>query len=148
MNTPRLTLRDVVKNFELPTIGRTESAKKAVERMLETNCYHLLVPREDRSDAYGIVTKKDILAKVVAEGKDISKVQVQEIMSKPLVTLTNLSLDIRWVAKAMANSGVSSIAVFDKGDFYGYATEACIVEGVYNAIRRAKIEENVDFVSC
>lgn len=148
MNAPRLTLRDVVKNFELPTISRSDTAKRAVEKMLETDCYHLLVPREGRNDAYGIVTKKDVLAKVVAEGRDVSEVQVQEIMSRPLVTLTNLSLDIRWVAKAMANSGVSSIAVFDKGDFYGYATEACIVEGIYNAIRRAKIEENVDFVSC
>lgn len=148
MNAPRLTLRDVVKTFELPTIGRTETAKKAVEKMIETNSAHLLVPRENRNDAYGIVTKKDVLAKVVAEGRDVSKVQVQEIMSRPLVILTNLSLDIRWVAKAMANSRVSSIAVFEKGDFYGYATEACIVEGLYNAIRRAKIEENVDFVSC
>ncbi|HIJ17310.1 MAG TPA: hypothetical protein HA364_06010, partial [Thermoplasmata archaeon] len=70
------------------------------------------------------------------------------IMSRPLVILTNLSLDIKWVAKAMANSGVSTIVVFDKGDFYGYVTESCIIEGVYNAMRRARLEEGVDFVSC
>jgi len=69
-------------------------------------------------------------------------------MSKPLVILTNLSLNLRWVAKAMSNSGVSTIAVFDKGDFYGYVTEACILEGVYNALRRAKLEQGVEFVSC
>jgi len=148
MKVARLTLRDVVKTFELPTIGRTDNAKKAVEKMLETRCNHLLVPRQNKNDAYGIVTKKDILAKVVAEGKDISKVKVKDIMSRPLVILTNLSLDIRWVAKAMANSRVSTIVVFDKGDFYGYVTESCIIEGVYNAMRRARLEEGVDFVSC
>lgn len=148
MRVAKLTLRDVVKTFELPTIGRSETAKNAIQKMLDTQCNHLLVPRQTRSDAYGIVTKKDILSKVVAEGKDISKVKVKDIMSRPLVILTNLSLDIRWVAKAMANSGVSTIVVFDKGDFYGYVTESCIVEGVYNAMRRARLEEGVDFVSC
>lgn len=148
MKVAKLTLRDVVKTFELPTIGRSETAKKAIEMMLEKDCNHLLVPRQNKNDAYGIVTKKDILSKVVAEGKDLSKAKVKDIMSRPLVILTNLSLDIRWVAKAMANSGVSTIVVFDKGDFYGYVTESCIVEGVYNAMRRARLEEGVDFVSC
>lgn len=144
----KLTLRDIVKTFELPTIDRAETAKKAAEVMLEKQCPHLLVPRHAKHDAYGIVTKKDILAKVVAQGKDLSKVKVEDIMSRPLVILTNLSLDIRWVAKAMANSDVSTIVVFDRGDFYGYVTEACIVDGMFNAMRRAKLEEGVDFVSC
>ena len=148
MKDGRLTLRDVVKTFELPTVGPQETAEDALRKMLETSCYCLLVPRRDRNDAYGVVTKKDILAKVVAEGKGLSDVNVGEIMSKPLVILTNLSLDLRWVAKTMANSGVSTIAVFEKGDFYGYATESCVLEGVYNAMRRAKIEEGVEFVSC
>jgi predicted transcriptional regulator len=148
MKPTKLTLRDVVKTFELPTIDRSESAQKAILRMVDGNCSALLVPRQNKNDAYGIVTKKDILAKVVAQGRDVSKVKVEDIMSRPLVILTNLSLDIRWVAKAMANSGVSTIAVFDGGDFYGYATESCIIEGVYNAMRRARLEEGVDFVSC
>lgn len=148
MTSKTLTLRDVVKTFELPTIDRDEPVLKAVHTMLEKNCYSLLVPRQNKKDAYGIVTKKDIVSKVIAEGKDLTKTKVKDIMSKPLVVLTNLSLELRWVAKTMANSRVSTIAVFDKGDFYGYATEACILEGVYNAMRRAKLEEGVEFVSC
>lgn len=148
MRVAKLTLRDIVKTFELPTIDRSETARKAAETMLETHCNHLLVPRHTKHEAYGIVTKKDILAKVIAEGKDLTEVKVEDIMSRPLVILTNLSLDIRWVAKAMANSNVSAIVVFDKGDFYGYVTESCVIDGVYNAMRRAKLEEGVDFVSC
>jgi predicted transcriptional regulator len=148
MTNKTLTLRDVVKTFELPTIGRDESVLTAIDTMLEKNCYSLLVPRQNKNDAYGIVTKKDIVSKVVAEGKDLSKTKVKDIMSKPLVVLTNLSLELRWVAKTMANSRVSTIAVFNKGDFYGYVTEACILEGMYNALRRAKLEEGVEFVSC
>lgn len=148
MTQTLLILKDVVKTFELPTVERDASVLSAIKKMLELDKYSLLVPRQSRNDAYGIITKKDIVARVIAEGKDASKVKVKDIMSKPLVILTNLSLDLRWVAKAMANSGVSTIAVFDKGDFYGYVTEACILEGVYNALRRAKLEQGVEFVSC
>ena len=148
MNKTPLILKDVVKTFEFPTIDRSASVAKAMDKMLELKKYSLLVPRKDKNDAYGIVTKKDVISKVIAEGKDPGKVKVKDIMSKPLVILTNLSLDLRWVAKAMANSGVSTIAVFDRGDFYGYVTEGCILEGVYNALRRAKLEQGVEFVSC
>jgi predicted transcriptional regulator len=148
MSPTPLILKDVVKTFEFPMIERGASVSEAIQMMLDRNRYSLLVPRQNKSDAYGIVTKKDIISKTIAEGKDPDKVKVKDIMSKPLVILTNLSLDLRWVAKAMANSGVSTIAVFDKGDFYGYVTEACILEGVYNALRRAKLEQGVEFVSC
>ena len=148
MTTYGLILRDVVKTFELPTISGDATVAEAVDTMLSSGCYTLLVPRSRKSDAYGVITKRDVLAKVIAEGKDLSKVKVKDFMSKPLALLTNLSLDIRWVAKTMANSKVATIAVFDKGDFYGYATESCVVEGIYHALRRAKIEEGVEFVSC
>lgn len=143
-----LILKDIVKKFELPTIGREATVHSAIQMMLEKSSYTLLVPRRNKSDAYGVVTKKDVISRVIAEGKDPKKVKVKDVMSKPLVILTNLSLDLRWVAKAMANSGVSTIVVFDKGDFYGYVTEACILEGVYHALRRAKLEQGVEFVSC
>ncbi|MBN1678152.1 MAG: CBS domain-containing protein [Candidatus Thermoplasmatota archaeon] len=146
--TAPLILKDVVKTFEFPTIQRDATVASAIKKMLDENKFTLLVPRRARHDAYGILTKKDIIVKVVAEGKNPAKVLVKDIMSRPLVILTNLSLDLRWVAKAMANSGVSTIAVFDKGDFYGYVTEACILEGVYNALRRAKLEQGVEYVSC
>jgi signal-transduction protein with cAMP-binding, CBS, and nucleotidyltransferase domain len=143
-----LILKDVVKTWELLSIGPDETVLAAMQKMLDKSIFTLLVPRKDKHDAYGVVTKKDIVSKVIAEGKDPKKVKVKAVMTKPLVILTNLTLDLRWAAKAMANSGVSTIAVFDKGDFYGYVTEACVLEGVYNALRRAKLDQGAEFVSC
>jgi len=148
MGKPLLILKDIVKTFEMPTIDDEASVHNAIHKMLDKDCFTLLVPRKNKNDAYGIITKRDIISKVIAEGKDPKKTKVTDVMSKPLVVLTNLSLDLRWVAKAMANSRVSTLVVFDKGDFYGYVTEACILEGVYNALRRAKLEQGVEFVSC
>lgn len=148
MEIGRLTLRDVVKTFELPMIAPDASVLEAVQKMLEAGCYTILVPRSAKNDAYGILTKRDVISKVIAEGKDPAEVKVRDFMSKPLVLLTNLSLELRWVAKAMANSKVATIAVFEKGDFYGYVTESCVLDGIYHAMRRAKIEDGVEFVSC
>ena len=40
--------------------------------------------RRGVEDAYGIVTRKDVVNKVVSPGKDPAEVKVFEIMSKPL----------------------------------------------------------------
>lgn len=142
------TLRSVVKDFKMPHISHSATVAEAILEMTSKKAYALLVPRKDKSDAYGIITKRDILYKVIAEGKNPSKVKVSDVMSKPLVILTNLDLDIRWVAKAMSESGVSVIAVFDRGDFYGFATANGIVEAVYYLNKRHKLDEKPIYVSC
>lgn len=142
------TLRSVVKDFRMPSIQASVSVADAILEMTSKNAYALLVPRKDKTDAYGIVTKRDIVYKVIAEGKNPRRVKVGEIMSKPLVILTNLDLDIKWVAKAMAESRVSVIGVFDKGDFYGFATAKGIVEAIYYLEKRHKLDEQPLYVSC
>ncbi|UCE81123.1 MAG: CBS domain-containing protein [Methanobacteriota archaeon] len=148
MEAGKLTLRDIVRTFELPMVPPDATIMDAMKKMIEANCYSILVPRSNKNDAYGILTKRDIISKVIAEGKDPAKVKVKEFMSKPLVLLTNLSLDLRWVANAMANSKVGTIAVFEKGDFYGYVTESCLLDGIYHAMRRTKIDQGIEFATC
>lgn len=142
------TLRSIIKDFKMPSISHSATVADAILDMTSKNAYALLVPRKDKTDAYGIITKRDIIYKVIAEGKNPNKVKVSDIMSKPLVILTNLDLDIRWVARAMSESGVSVIAVFDKGDFYGFATAKGIVEAVYYLEKRHKLDEKPIYVSC
>jgi len=142
------TLRSVIKDFKMPSIAATATVADVITEMVSKEAYALLVPRKNKHDAYGIITKRDIIYKVIAEGKDPRKVKVSAIMSKPLVILTNLDLDIRWVAKAMSDSKVSVIAVFDKGDFYGFATSKGIVEAIYYLEKRHRLDDQPLYVSC
>jgi signal-transduction protein with cAMP-binding, CBS, and nucleotidyltransferase domain len=142
------TLRSMVKDFRMPSIDAEATVKDAIIRMTDKDDYVLLVPRKDLHDAYGIITKRDIVYKVIAEGKEPEKVKVREIMSKPLVILTSLDMDVRWVAKAMADSAVSTIAVFDRGDFYGFVTSTCILEAIYYSEKRTKLDDQALYVSC
>jgi CBS domain-containing protein len=98
--------------------------------MIENKSDYLLVDRAYPNDAYGIVTRWDIVERGVSEGLDLSKTPVLELARKPLVVLNNLDLDVRWVAKKMSNEGISKIAVFDRDTFLGFISDVDILKAV------------------
>lgn len=143
-----IPLQNAVKKFRVETIAPDATVAEALARMAEKDFAPLLIPRKDRTDAYGILTKGDILQKVVAPGRDPGKVAVRDVMTKPLVTVNDLMMDIRWAAKMMARCGVSALAVLDKGEFYGLITDACIIEEYFNEMRREKVHRTGEMLSC
>ncbi|MCJ7561868.1 MAG: CBS domain-containing protein [Thermoplasmata archaeon] len=118
-----MELRDVVKGTMPVKISVESTAADALIAMMESKTDFLLVERTDIDDAYGIVTQRDIVEKAVAEGNDLSEVPITDIARKPLVVTNNLDLDIRWIAKKMADENVSKLAVFDRDNFMGFVSD-------------------------
>jgi CBS domain-containing protein len=143
-----IPLQNAVKKFKLNTIAPDATAAEAIVRLVEHDFIPLLVPRHDRSDAFGIVTKRDIVRKVVAEGRDPKTVQIREIMSKPLIIVNDLTMDLRWASKMMHRCGISTLAVLDKGEFYGFITDRCIIEEYFDELRREKLDKSGEMLSC
>jgi len=84
-------------------------------------CYAQIVNRRDPDDAWGIVTKKDIVTKVIDPGparRNLSTTKVHEIMSKPLVTVSP-GLAIKYCIRAMTKAGVTRAPVFDGREIVG-----------------------------
>ena len=125
-----LELRDVVNRSSPVKIQATAMASEALVSMIENKTDYLLVDRTGPHDAYGIVTRRDIVTGGVAKGRDLTKTSILDLARKPLVVMNNLDLDIRWVAKKMANEGVSKIAVFDKEAFLGFISDVDIMKAV------------------
>ncbi|UCC92856.1 MAG: CBS domain-containing protein [Thermoplasmata archaeon] len=73
----------------------------------------LVVEPEEKSDAYGIVTTRDIVFRGLARGVDPTTTPVSKVMTKPVLILNNLHLDLRYAALAMANAEVEHVLVFD-----------------------------------
>ena len=68
------------------TISGSATVSDALKKMREKKVSSLLVERRNGGDAWGIVTKKDIVTKVVDPGptrRNLSTTKVFEIMSKP-----------------------------------------------------------------
>jgi len=111
------------------TIEGNATVAEAVRKMQEEGVRCLVVERRSADDAYGIITQRDIVYHVVAHSVDPSSVQVHEIMSKPLVVV-NKDLDIRHVARLMANVGLSRAPVIFDGKLQGIVSCSDIIDAL------------------
>ena len=137
----------IIRRKDIEMVEHECTVADAVKRMVRRNVGSLIVKRREQSEAYGIITRQDVLFKVLAEGLDLHEVKVSEVMSTPVVILNNIHLDIRHAAKAMANAGVSNIVVFDAGDLYGFLSSTDIIEALANDIVRTSLNSQSNDVS-
>ncbi len=111
---------------DVVTIDGTASVADAAALMKEKGVRALIVDRRDPADAYGIVTQRDICYGVLAKDQDPTAVQVHEIQSKPLVVV-NPDLDTKYIARLMANVGLSRAPVIFDGKVQGIVSVSDIV---------------------
>ena len=103
------------------TIDGSATVAEALKRMRAKSVSSLIVNRRDPADAWGIVTKKDIVTKVIDPGptrRNLSTTKVHEVMSKPLVTVSP-GLAIKYCIRSMAKTGVTRAPVFDGKEIIG-----------------------------
>ncbi len=75
---------------------------------LETGC--ILVDRRDENDEYGILLLSDIAKQVLAVDKAPDRVNVYEIMSKPVIYI-HPKMDIRYCARLFEKFGITRTPV-------------------------------------
>ncbi len=79
-----LKVKDVMEN-NVQTIDLNKNAAEAAKQMSAKDSDSVVVIEEN--NAVGIITERDIVTKVVADGLEPSRVIVRDIMSTPLVTI-------------------------------------------------------------
>jgi CBS domain-containing protein len=122
------TAKDLMST-DLVMIDGNATALDAAKLMAEKGVRALIVDRRGPEDAYAIVTQRDIVYDVMADGTDPSTVQVHEIMSKPLVVV-NPDLDIRFVARLMRNVGLSRAPVIAEGKLKGIVSVSDVLKAI------------------
>ena len=84
----------------------------------------LIVDNDDTRTLVGIVTDRDIVIKVIADGQDVNTTRVGDIMSKKLVTC-HADDDVEVAMKAMAQFQLRRIPVVeDKMRLVGIISQA------------------------
>jgi predicted transcriptional regulator len=78
----------------------------------------LIVKKRDENDAYGVVLLSDIVKKVLAKNRAVSRVNVYEIMSKPVISIEP-EMNIRYCARLFDNFGLSHTVVAEGGKVLG-----------------------------
>ena len=118
-----------VMHKNVATIDGSETAASAVAMMRQKKVSSLVVNRRTHEDAWGIVTRKDIVSKIVDPGKDPKTVKVYEIMTKPVVTVSP-GLALKYCARLFNNAGIRRAPVFDGKEIVGIISNT----DIFNAI--------------
>ena len=110
-------------------IQENATIKETIIRMKEEGASSFIVDRKDHDDAYGIITRKDVVAKVVETGRDLEYTKVKEIMTKPLL-MVSPGLDIKYVVRLMKMANIRRAPVFDGKEIVGILSNTDIIEAL------------------
>ncbi|GAH66423.1 unnamed protein product [marine sediment metagenome] len=99
-------------------IEGNETVANAIGLMKEKGISSLVVNRRGPEDTWGIMTRKDVVSKVVSPGRDPYEVHVFEIMTKPLV-MVSPGLELKYCARLFNQTGIRRAPVFDGKEIVG-----------------------------
>ena len=110
-------VRDVMK-AEYDMIDGKMTVEAALKTMQHTETKTLLVDKRDEDDEYGMVLLSDIAKQVLAKDRAPSRVNIYEVMSKPVMSVRP-DMDIRYCARMFEQFGLSRAPVIEKGKVIG-----------------------------
>lgn len=99
-----------VMTRDLQTIDSMATVREAMEKMSRERVSSLVVERRDENDEYGMIVVTDIAREVVAANLSFDRVQVYEIMSKPVVYV-DPGMDLRYAIRLLVRFGLSRALV-------------------------------------
>ena len=113
----------------LQTIDRLATVAEAMATMKQHRISSLAVNRRDEDDELGLITVTDIAREVVARNRSPERVNIYEIMSKPVVTLPTEML-ARYAVRLLVRFTISRALVVDhEGNPLGIVTLRDLVMG-------------------
>lgn len=119
MNDTRtiIRVRDVMKaQVDMADGMITVSEALQAARHPETKC--LVIHKRNENDEFGFVAYSDIAKQVLARDRAPERVNLYEIMTKPVLTVPP-QMDIRYCARLFENFGIARAPVTENGQVLG-----------------------------
>ena len=114
---------------DLHSIDGLATVGEAMQMMRQHRVSSLVVERRDGDDEVGLVEVADIAQEVIGENRAPDRVNVYEVMNKPVVTLPP-GMRVRYAVRLLARSGLSRAVVVDEArNAVGMATLRDLVLG-------------------
>lgn len=112
MSDKRILRVGDVTHSELHTIDRFAAVSEAVTLMRRHAISSLVVDRRDEDDEPGLITVTDVARNVIAENRALDRVNVYEVMSKPVLNLPS-GMQARYAVRLLVRFGISRAVVVD-----------------------------------
>jgi len=118
-----ILVRDIMST-DIKTVETHSTVNEVVHRMNRFDLGSIIVVQGN--SPMGIITKGDILTKIVQTGQNPSKVTAEQIMSSPLITIQKEAA-VEEAAKLMTKKKVKNLPVVQEEKLIGIVTAADIV---------------------
>ncbi len=110
-------VRDCMRKEVTEVDGKLD-VLSALKTMKKVGATSLIVKRRDENDEYGLLLFSDIAKKVIAMDRAPERVNVYEVMAKPVLTVRP-DMEIRYCARLFENFSVSHAPVVEGGKIVG-----------------------------
>ena len=104
-------VRDVMKR-EFDLVDGKLTVREALDGMRHEQTRALIVDKRNPDDEYGLVLLSDIAKKVLAADRSPDRVNLYEIMSKPVLGI-DPEMDIRYCARLLERFGIMRAPVVE-----------------------------------
>jgi CBS domain-containing protein len=127
---PVVRVRDVMKT-DFSTIDGIETVSEALKKMKSRKTSVLVVNKRYDDDEYGLITAGDIARHVLAKDRAPDRVNVYEIMSKPVISV-HPDMDIRYCSRLFADHNLVRAPVLNGRKIVGTVSpNALVLDGLY-----------------
>ncbi len=120
-----IRVRDVMKS-EVDVVEGMMTVTEALNSMKYPDTRTLIVNKRHEDDEYGVVMFRDIAKKVLARDQSPNRVNIYEIMSKPVMSVRP-DMDIRYCTRLFDRFGLSRAPVLEKQQIIGLVSYTDIV---------------------
>ncbi|MCZ6826773.1 MAG: CBS domain-containing protein [Gammaproteobacteria bacterium] len=124
-------VRDCMRT-EVTEVDGSLDVLSALKVMKKVGATSLIVKRRDEDDEYGMLLFSDVAKKVIARDRAPERVNVYEVMAKPVLTVRP-DMSIRYCARLFKNFGISHAPVVENEKIVGIVSFYLLVlEGLPN----------------
>jgi predicted transcriptional regulator len=120
-----IRVRDVMKS-EVDVVEGMMTVTEALSTMKYPDTRTLIVNKRHDDDEYGVVMFRDIAKKVLARDHSPNRVNIYEIMSKPVMSV-HPDMDIRYCTRLFDRFGLSRAPVLENQKIIGLVSYTDIV---------------------
>ena len=92
----------------------TDTVQSALQKMEHQDNHIFIIKKRHEDDEYGLVLLADIAKKVIAKDRSPERVNLYEIMTKPVISV-RADMDIRYCARLFDRFGLSIAPVMGGG---------------------------------
>ena len=120
-----IRVRDVMKS-DVDVVDGMLTVTEALQTMKYPDTRTLIVDKRHEDDEYGVVMFRDMAKKVLARDHSPDRVNIYEIMSKPVISV-HPDMDIRYCTRLLDRFGLSRAPVLEHHKIIGLVSYTDIV---------------------